>query len=148
MIDLWALPLTGSDRKPFEVARTPANDNNGQFSPDGRWVAYETDESGRFEIVVQPFPEATDKWTVSNGGGTQPRWSADGKELYFIAPDGKLMAAPITSTATFAAGTPTALIPARLAPGGPANSNSTSSPVTAGSSYTSRLKSPPRPSLS
>jgi len=86
--------------------------------------------------------------TVSNGGGTQPRWSADGKELYFIAPDGKLMAAPITSTATFAAGTPTALIPARLAPGGPANSNSTSSPVTAGSSYTSRLKSPPRPSLS
>jgi len=120
--DLWALPLTGSDRKQFEVARTPANENNGQFSPDGRWVAYETDESGRFEIVVQPFPEATATWTVSTGGGTQPRWSADGKELYFIAPDGKLMAAPITSTgATFAAGTPTALFPARLAPGGPAN---------------------------
>jgi len=120
--DLWALPLTGSDRKQFEVARTPASENNGQFSPDGRWVAYETDESGRFEIVVQGFPEAPDKLQVSTGGGTQPRWSADGKELYFIAPDGKLMAAPITSTgATFAAGTPTALFPARLAPGGPGN---------------------------
>ena len=61
---------------------------------------------------------------MSTGGGTQPRWSADGKELYFIAQDGKLMAAPITSTGTgptFAAGTPTVLFPARLAPGGPAN---------------------------
>jgi dipeptidyl aminopeptidase/acylaminoacyl peptidase len=120
--DLWALPLTGSDRKQFDIARTPANENNGQFSPDGRLVVYETDRSGRFEIVVQGFPEATDKLQVSTGGGTQPRWSADGKELYFIAPDGKLMAAPITSTgATFAAGTPTALFPAWLAPGGPAN---------------------------
>ena len=120
--DLWALPLTGSDRKPFEVARTPANENNGQFSPDGRRVAYETDESGRFEIVVQSFPEGTVKLSVSTGGGTQPRWSADGKELYFIAPDGKLMVAPIISTgATFAVGTPASLFPARLAPGGPAN---------------------------
>jgi len=117
--DLWALPLTGNDRKPIVVAKTRFEELNGQFSPDGRWVAYETtNESGQFEIVVQPFPEPSSKWQVSSGGGTQPRWRPDGKELYFLAPDGKLMAASITSAgSTFAAGTPVALFPAALAPG-------------------------------
>jgi len=76
---------------------------------------YETNESGRFEIDVQRFPEPSGKWHVSTGGGIQPRWSADGKELYFIAPDGKLT---ITASGeTFAAGTPAALFPAGIAPG-------------------------------
>ena len=115
--DLWALPVTGNDRKPIVVVKTPFEELNGQFSPDGRWVAYETNESGRFEIAVQPFPAATGKWQVSTDGGIQPRWRADGKELYFVAPDGKLMAASITAGAAFAAGTPAALFPAALAPG-------------------------------
>ena len=119
--DLWALPVTGNDRKAITIVNTPFEELNGQFSPDGRWVAYETNESGRFEIVVQPFPAPTGKWQVSTGGGIQPRWRADGKELYFIAPDGKLMAASITAGATFAAGTPVALFPVTVPPGAGSN---------------------------
>ena len=92
--DLWALPMTGDDRNPIAVANTPFEEITGEFSPDGRWVAYETNESGRFEIVVQPFPNPTGKWQVSTSGGMRPRWRADGRELYFVALDGKLMAAP------------------------------------------------------
>jgi Tol biopolymer transport system component len=116
--DLWALPMTGNDRKPIAIANTQSEELNGQFHPNGSWVAYQTNESGRFEIEVRRFPEPSGKWPVSTGGGIQPRWRADGKELYFIAPDGKLMAVPITaSDATFAAGTPVALFPAGVAPG-------------------------------
>jgi Tol biopolymer transport system component len=108
--DLWALPLTGNDRKPVPIATSTFDKYNGRFSPDGRWVAYQTNESGEFQIVVQSFPEPTGKWQVSTGGGTQPRWRPDGKELYFVAPDEKMMAAPVTSSAaTFAYGTPVAL---------------------------------------
>jgi serine/threonine protein kinase len=120
--DLWALPVTGGDRKPMVVVKTPFEESNGQFSPDGRWVAYETNESGQFQVVVQPFSMPSSKWPVSTGGGTQPRWSADGKELYFIAPDEKLMAVSVTTAGTtFAAGTPVALFAAPLAPGGATN---------------------------
>ena len=72
-------------------------------------------------IVVQPFPDPSSKWPVSTSGGTQPRWRADGKELYFIAADGKLMAASITAGATFAAGTPVALFSVTVPPGLGAN---------------------------
>jgi Tol biopolymer transport system component/predicted Ser/Thr protein kinase len=119
--DLWALPLTGTDRKPISIAKTAFEELNGQFSPDVHWVAYETNESGRFEIFVQPFPVANGKWQVSTGGGTQPRWRADGKELYFVAPEGKLMAASITTIPAFAAGTPVPLFPVTLPPGLGAN---------------------------
>ncbi len=108
--DLWALDLTATDRKPFPVVHTPFEEPIGAFSPDGRWIAYQTTESGRFEIVVQAFPSAAGKWQVSTAGGTQPRWRADGKELYFIAPDRKMMAAAVSvSGATFQAGTLSAL---------------------------------------
>ena len=120
--DLWALPITEKDHKPILIINTLFEELNGQFSPDGRWVAYETNESGRFEIVVQPFPAPTGKWQVSSNGGNQPRWRADGKELYFTAPDGKLMAAAITATGTtFMAATPVALFAAPLASGFGAN---------------------------
>jgi serine/threonine protein kinase len=116
--DLWALPTTGNDRTPIEVTKTQFEEQNGQFSPDGQWVAYETNESGRFEIVVQPFPVATGKWHVSTAGGIQPRWRPDGKELYFVSPDGKLMAASVTiSGATFTVGTSVPLFPVTLPPG-------------------------------
>jgi Tol biopolymer transport system component len=119
--DLWALPMTvgnakPADAKPILIANTPFEERNGQFSPDGKWVAYETNESGRFEIVVQPFPERSGKWQVSSNGGVQPRWRADGKELYFIAPDGKMMAATISSSASgFSSETPVELFSTHLA---------------------------------
>jgi Tol biopolymer transport system component len=120
--DLKALTMTGSERTSMVVANTPFEERHGQFSPDGRWVAYATDESGRFEIVVQPFPQATGKWQVSTGGGSQPRWRADGKELYFIGSDGTLMATSIiASGSTFAAGAPAALFQTRFQGGGTAN---------------------------
>jgi Tol biopolymer transport system component len=120
--DLLALPMAGADRTPVVVANTPADESNGQFSPDDRWVAYEMIRSDRFEIVVQSFPQPNGTWQVSTNGGTQPRWSADSKELYFIAADGMLMAAPITvSGAAFLAGTPVALFPAHVVAGGFAN---------------------------
>jgi Tol biopolymer transport system component len=116
--DLWALPMTGTDRKPIAIANTPFEEMNGQFSPDGRWVAYQTGESGQFQVVVQAFPVPTVKSPVSTNGGIQPRWRADGKELYFIAPDGKMMAASIKSTsANFSAATPVPLFPTTLSPG-------------------------------
>jgi eukaryotic-like serine/threonine-protein kinase len=117
--DLWALDMTATDRPPRVVADTPAQEALAQFSPDGRWVAYQTNESGRFEVVVQPFPDAGAKWQISTAGGAAPRWSADGKELYFLAPDATLMAASVTAAgASFEAGTPVALFATRIVNGG------------------------------
>jgi eukaryotic-like serine/threonine-protein kinase len=117
--DLWALDISMKDEKPRMVAKTPFEETMAQFSPDGRWVAYQTNESRRFEIVVQPFPEPTGKWQISTGGGIEPRWRADGKELYFIAPDARLMAVPVQASGpAFQAGTPVALFPTRILGGG------------------------------
>jgi len=103
--DLWALPLAGDDHKAFKVVTA----KNGQFSPDGRWVAFQTNESGRDEVVVQSFPEPFGRWPVSTAGGQWPRWSADGQELYFIA-DGKMMASAVhASGSSFEAETPKVL---------------------------------------
>src|SRR6185436_13163511 len=97
----------------------PFEERNSQFSPDGRWMAYETNESGRFEIVVQSFPEPTGIWHVSTEGGTQVRWRADGREIYFISLDGKLMGAQVTASGSrFEAGKPVALFSTRIAGGG------------------------------
>ena len=92
--DIWALPLDG-DRKPFPVVQTNFDERDGQFSPDGKWIAYQSNESGRFEIYVQPFPGPGGKSQVSTNGGAQVRWRRDGKELFYIALDGRLMAVPI-----------------------------------------------------
>jgi dipeptidyl aminopeptidase/acylaminoacyl peptidase len=87
--DIWMLPLIG-ERKPFLFIGGPFPQQSAQFSPDGRWVAYASFESNRSEIYVAPFSGqpgvATGKWQVSANGGMQPRWSPDGKELFFIAP--------------------------------------------------------------
>jgi eukaryotic-like serine/threonine-protein kinase len=115
--DLWVLPLEG-DKKPFPFLRTQYNETDGHFSPDGHWVAYQSDESGRDEIDVREFsPDSTagdagGKWQVSYGGGTEPRWSADGKELYYMTLDWKLMAVDVTTKPTFQAGTPKLLFQA------------------------------------
>ncbi len=89
--DLWVLPLTG-DRKPFPFSQAEFNETYSTFSPDGLWVAYESNESDRSEIYLAPFPGPGGKRQVSASGGSQPRWRRDGKELYFLAPDNTLMA--------------------------------------------------------
>jgi Tol biopolymer transport system component len=94
--DIGALPLEG-DRKPFEVLQTPFNEGFAQFSPDGKWIAYASDESGRSEIYVRAFPASPGgRWQVSNQGGSMPKWRADGKELYYLGPTrSNIMAAGI-----------------------------------------------------
>jgi hypothetical protein len=113
--DLWVLPLQG-DRKPFPYLATPFNETQGQFSPDGHWVVYASNESGIKEIYVQPFPGATGgKWLMSKGGGNQPRWSRDGKEIFYFAPDSSLMAVSVsTSGGTFQPDVPKALFRAAV----------------------------------
>ena len=93
-VDIMTLPLTG-ERKPEAYLQTKYSENFTTFSPDGRWVAYDSDESGRSEIYVQGFPERRGKWPVSADGGRRPAWRADGKELYWAGPDGTLMAASV-----------------------------------------------------
>jgi len=91
---LWVLALEG-ERKPFPFLKTAFNEDDGRFSPNGHWVAFESDESGRGEIYVAPFPGSGGRSQVSSAGGTQARWRADGKELFYMAPDGSLMVAEI-----------------------------------------------------
>ena len=82
--DLWVLPLSG-DRKPIPFVKTPFRDYGGQISPDGRWVAYASNEGGRFEVYVTPFSAPDVKWPVSTAGGRGPLWGRDGNELFFAA---------------------------------------------------------------
>jgi Tol biopolymer transport system component len=108
--DLLGIPVEPNP-KPFVVAQTSATEDQGQFSPDGRWVAYTSNESGLSEIYVIPFPPSSNggKWLVSRGGGVQPRWRRDGKELFYISPDSKMMAVEVNTQPVFQAGTPQAL---------------------------------------
>ena len=105
--DLWFVTLP--ELKSSLFLKAPSVLRNGQFSPDGKWVAYSSNESGKWEIYVTSFPEPRGKWQVSAGGGEQPRWRGDGKELFYISSDGKIMAAPVTTGANFDASTPVAL---------------------------------------
>ena len=110
--DLWVLPLSG-DRKPFLFLQTQFEEYHARFSPDGRWTAYISNESGKYEVYVQSFPKPSGKWQVSTNGGIQPRWRRDGKELFYLGLDGKLMAVAVKSDATLEIGAPTALFEAR-----------------------------------
>jgi len=88
------VPLAG-DKKPFPFVNTDATEFTGRFSPDSRWVVYSSDESGKFEVYVQAFPATSGKWQVSIGGGAAPTWSKDGREIFYLAPDKKLMAVEV-----------------------------------------------------
>lgn len=104
---LTLVAVNGSGIKPFVTG--DANYSNGQFSPDGKWVAYASNESGDWEIYVTTHPGATGKWQVSRGGGTEPRWRGDGKEIFYIAPHGELTAVEVNAGETFSAGVPAKL---------------------------------------
>jgi hypothetical protein len=92
--DLWVLPLSG-DQQPRAIVASPFTDTSGQFSPNGSWIAYTSDESGRSEVYVRGFLPPGTRSQISNSGGFQPQWSHDGKELFYIASDRKLMAVPV-----------------------------------------------------
>ena len=116
------------ERTPWAFAKTPFREAYGVFSPDGRWVAYQSNESGRPEVYVRPVvppgavgtaAAAGGQWQVSTAGGVFPAWRPDGKELYYLNPAGVMMAASITVTGTtLAPGAPVVLFPTRVAGGG------------------------------
>src|SRR5262249_29978993 len=114
--DLWVLPLSG-EKKPFPIVNTSFDEREGQFSPDVRWVAYSSNLSGSFEVYVQPFGRSGGTQRISTGGGMQPRWRHDGKEIFFIAPDNTLMSVPIKISLdgqSIDAGSPVPLFRSRL----------------------------------
>ena len=107
--DLWVLPLGPDDAPagdPAPLVVTPADESHGQFSPDGRWLAYHSDDSGRTEVYVQEFlpgspPSlASEREQLSTAGGNKPRWSPTGDELYYLSPDNQLMAVSVTASET------------------------------------------------
>jgi Tol biopolymer transport system component len=102
--DLWILPLTG-DRKPMPLLQTPFREEYGQFSPDGRWIAYVSDESGRDEIYVQSSTDATLRVQVSSGGGRRPRWRGDGQEIFYLG-GGKLVSVDFRASPALQTGAP------------------------------------------
>jgi len=102
---LWLLPMEG-DHKPVSYLQTPFIETEAQFSPDGKWMAYASNESGQPQVYVQAIPASGAKWQISPAGGGQPRWRRDGKELFYISADQKLMAVPVKSGAGFEAGAP------------------------------------------
>jgi dipeptidyl aminopeptidase/acylaminoacyl peptidase len=111
--NIWAVPSDG-ERKPIPIVKTPFAELWATFSPDGKYIAYQSNESGRAEIYVREFPEARNKWQVSTEGGTEPYWRRDCRELFYRA-GSRVMAVPVQAGATFIAGTPAPLFQTRFA---------------------------------
>jgi Tol biopolymer transport system component len=117
LVDIWALDL--ADRKSRPIVEEPYNQLQARLSPDGRWLAYASDDSGSWEVYVRPFPDARGtKWLVSTStkGGSQPVWRSNGKELFYVAADNRLVAVPIVGTGTVAFGVSQPLFDTRLPP--------------------------------
>ena len=112
--DLWVLPLDG-DRKPYVFFKSPLEDRDAFFSPNGKYVVYSSGESGKDEIYVQTFPAAADKWPVSTSGGFSSRWSQNGRELIYVQTDGKIMSVSVKADSTFEAGVPQPLFDVTMA---------------------------------
>ena len=106
-MELWYFSWADRAVKPLLQAKWTVR--NAQFSPDGRWMAYASDETGNMEIYMAPCPSGTGKWQVSSSGGQEPRWRQDGKELFYLSPDGKMMAVDVKTGMSFEAGAPKAL---------------------------------------
>src|SRR5262249_48173606 len=105
--DLWFVPV--ADHQPKPLVQSPFHEVEGALSTDGRWVAYASDESGAFEVYVQAFPDGGSKRGGSSGGGAEPRGRADGRELFYVSADRRLMVVPTTTGAGFEAEKPKAL---------------------------------------
>jgi eukaryotic-like serine/threonine-protein kinase len=117
--DIWALPLFG-DQKPIPILQSTFSEGVAKFSPDARWIAYVSTESGIPQIYVRNFPPGGGQWMISRDGGIQPRWRHDGRELFYYSPDGKVMAVEVkTDGNNFEAGNPHALFETRLISGPP-----------------------------
>jgi serine/threonine protein kinase/Tol biopolymer transport system component len=114
--DLWVLPLIGGS-KPFAFMGSPFTETQGQFSPDGRWIAYSSNESGQLEIYVAPFPGPGGPWRVSAAGGAWPRWRSDGSEVFYVDAANTLNSAQVSSRGSdFVVGPVQPLFPVRLRP--------------------------------
>jgi serine/threonine protein kinase/Tol biopolymer transport system component len=105
--------LTVAGGEPSRLLTSTGSETNGQISLDGKWAAYASDESGAWEIYVTSFPGAAGKWQVSRGGGSEPRWRGDGGEIFYIGPNGMMMAVSVNAAGTFVTGTPTPLFQVR-----------------------------------
>jgi eukaryotic-like serine/threonine-protein kinase len=111
--DIWV--KSTSEKSARAWLATPFNELDGRISPDGSWIVYQSNESGRPEIYVRAFPDSDRKWMISSGGGTMPSWRGDGREIFYISPDRRMMAAPVKpGSPTFEVGAPVALFDARL----------------------------------
>jgi Tol biopolymer transport system component len=109
--ELWVISLPEMKARPYVQGKGTIR--NGQFSPDGKWVAYASNESGIWEVYVSPFPEANSKWQVSRGGGEEPRWKSNGKELFYLSSARKLMSVEMLPSGTFEAREPVELFQTR-----------------------------------
>jgi serine/threonine-protein kinase len=108
--DVMQVEFDGSHRV-TPLVQSPFTERNGIVSPDGRWLAYEANDSGRFEISVRPFPDVNSgHWQVSTGGGTRPLWARSGQELVYVSPTGALMRMGVERASSWAATTPTMLV--------------------------------------
>jgi Tol biopolymer transport system component len=113
--DIWALPMDGS-AEPFPVLASQFAEVRPSFSPDGRWMAYNSNESGDMEVYVTQFPGPGGKWQVSTNGGTEPHWNADGREIFYLDATQNLVTVPVSTGVTFKAGLPETLFDAGLFP--------------------------------
>ena len=128
--DIFTLPLAGSGagpavegQKPVPIVQTMFTGMEPMLSPDGRWLAYVSDETGRQEVYVQPFPPSGGKWQISSGGADVPTWRGDGKEIFFVSADRKLYAVDVRAGVSFEYGVPHALFDVRVDVGGPTKTN-------------------------
>ena len=120
--DIWVLPMGengAASGKPIPFLQTEADESHGQLSPDSQWMAYTSDDSRQREVYVRPFPKGEGVWRISTAGGQMPRWRGDGKELFYVAADGKMTAVPVLKAAlgpkpSFEPGTPTALFESHM----------------------------------
>ncbi len=112
--NIWAMPLTG-DPTPQPILRSHFNETDGRVSPDGRWLAYVSDESGKSEVYVQRFFSPGGKWRISSMGGSEPQWSRNGQEIFYMATDQKPMAVSMRAGFSLDPGTPKALFQVRTA---------------------------------
>ena len=110
--DIWVAPTDGG--KPFPLFASKFTESQAQVSPDGRWIAYASDESGRFEIYVTQFPQKRGRWQISATGGSQPWWRGDGKELIYLGPEQTLMSIAVRAGDAFEVSVPTALFKANF----------------------------------